>query len=77
MIVSTMSSGDGSVAVSARPAFPTTIKTSGKPRSTASRAFRSSVACFTDIRGSEVGMSRIDPSSRGGMNSLPSRVDAR
>ena len=44
-IVSTMSSGEGSVGVSARPALPTTCQTSGKVRRIASRAFRSSPTC--------------------------------
>ena len=76
MIVSIMSSGAGSVAVSARPALPTTCQTSGNWRSTASRAFRSSAASVTDVLGTLVGISMIVPSLSGGMNSRPSRVEA-
>ena len=76
MIVSIMSRPAGSVAVSARPALPTTCQTSGKVRKIASRAFMSSAACVTDTRGTVVGISRIDPSSSAGMNSLPRWVEA-
>ena len=67
MTLSTMSSGEGSVGVSARPALPTIISTSGKRRNIASRAFRSSAASVTDTRGTVTGMSRMLPSSSGGM----------
>jgi len=40
-IVSIMSIGAGSVGVSARPALPTTMSTSGKRQNTMSRAIRS------------------------------------
>ena len=56
-----MSSGDGSVAVSARPALPTTCQTSGNVRMIASRALRSSVASVMLVRGTDVGISRIEP----------------
>ena len=69
--VSTMSSGAGSVGVSARPPCRSTDSTSGKPRSRASRAFRSSAACVTLARGTVTGMSSIVPSSSGGMNATP------
>ena len=67
MTVSTMSSGEGSVGVSARPVLPTTISTSGKVRNSASRAFRSSTVSVIDARGTVTGMSRMLPSSSGGM----------
>ena len=66
MTVSIISSGEGSVGVSARPALPTTISTSGKRRSMASRALRSSAASATDARGTVTGMSRMLPSSSAG-----------
>ena len=72
MIVSTISSGEGSVGVSARPALPTIISTSGNCRSTALRAFRSSATSVTDARGTVTGMSRMLPSSNAGMYSRPS-----
>ena len=67
MTLSTMSKGEGSVGVSARPDLPTIISTSGKRRNSASRALRSSVVSVTDARGTVTGMSRMLPSSSGGM----------
>ncbi len=73
IMVSIISGGAGSVGVSARPAFPTTEDTSGNERRTSSRNRRSFPACSIEVRAIEVGISRIVPSSRGGMNSRPSR----
>ena len=73
-IVSIMSSGAGSVGVSARPALPTTMSTSGNRQRIMSRAFRSSADCVTEARGTVIGMSITIPSSSGVMNSRPSGV---
>ena len=73
-IVSIMSSGAGSVGVSARPALPTTMSTSGNRQRIMSRAFRSSADWVDDIRGTVIGMSITIPSSSGVMNSRPSGV---
>ena len=64
-IVSIMSRGAGSNAVSARPAFPSTISTSGKRHNTMSRAFRSSPDCTLEARGTVSGMSITICSSNG------------
>ena len=58
-----MSSGAGSVGVSARPDLPITDSTSGKLRMRASRAFRSSAAYVTLSRGTVTGMSSVVPSA--------------
>ena len=71
-MVSIMSIGAGSVGVSARPALPTTMSTSGKRQRTMSRAFRSSTDSVTDARGTVIGMSMTIPSSSGVMNSRAS-----
>ncbi len=71
-IVSIMSIGAGSVGVSARPALPTTMSTSGNRQSTMSRAFKSSSDSVTDARGTVIGMSITIPSSSGAMNSRSS-----
>ena len=70
-MVSTISIGEGSVGVSARPAFPTASSTSGKESISRLRALRSSATWVIEARGTVTGMSRMDPSSRGGMNSRP------
>ena len=71
-MVSIMSIGAGSVGVSARPALPTTMSTSGNRQRTMSRAFRSSTDSVTDARGTVIGMSMTIPSSSGVMNSRAS-----
>ena len=76
MTVSIMSSGAASVGVSARPALPTTCQTSGNPRKTSSRTRRSRSASAIEARGTVVGMSIRLCSSRSGMNSRPSFVEA-
>ena len=55
-VVSNIENGAGSVDVSARPALPKTLSTSGKARSTLSWAINSSCACATEMPGSVVGM---------------------
>jgi len=74
MVVSNISSGAGSVALSARPAFPKTRSTSGTVLMRRSVCWSSSVALETDRPGSADGMYSRSPSSRGGMNSPPTRV---
>ncbi len=70
--VSNISSGAGSVAVSARPALPNTRATSGTVLIMRSVCCSSSAALPADSPGSAVGMYRRSPSSSGGMNSPPS-----
>ena len=72
MVVSYMSSGAGSVAVSARPALPRTRSTSGNEASTLSWYRMMSRAWAMATPGTVVGMKRMEPSCSGGMNSLPS-----
>ena len=55
-MVSNISSGAGSVAVSARPALPNTDATSGKVLMIRSCVCSSSAALVTDMPGSVVGM---------------------
>jgi hypothetical protein len=62
IVVSNMSSGAGSVAVRARPAFPSTVSTSGKEASTLSWWRMISRAWAIDTPGTVVGMKRTDPS---------------
>ena len=66
-----MSSGAGSVGVSARPALPMTDSISGNWRNRASRALMSSAASVTLARGTVIGMSINVPSFKAGMNSTP------
>ena len=68
-MVSIMSIGAGSVGVSARPALPTTMSTSGNRHRIMSLAFRSSTDSATDARGTVMGMSMSINSSSGVMNS--------
>ncbi len=56
IVVSNMSSGAGSVAVAARPAFPNTVSTSGNAASTLSCQRSASRACAMEIPGTVVGM---------------------
>ena len=55
-MVSIIENGAGSVEVSARPALPITLSTSGKRFSTASWRRNRSSACATEMPGSVVGM---------------------
>ena len=70
--VSSMESGAGSVAVSARPTLPKTDSTSGNVRRILSVCCRSSFAFVIEIPGKVVGIYRMSPSSSGGINSEPS-----
>ena len=72
-MVSIMSIGAGSVGVSARPALPTTMSTSGNRHRTMSRAFRSSTDSVTEALGTVIGMSMTIPSSSGVRNSRAER----
>ncbi len=71
-MVSSIDSGAGSVAVSARPTFPNTVSTSGKVRRILSVCCNNSLAFVIETPGNEVGIYKMSPSSSGGMNSLPS-----
>ena len=68
---SAISIGAGSVGVSALPAFPTTVSTSGTVIISALLFLRSSTTRVIEALGRVTGMSRIVPSSKGGINSLP------
>ncbi|MCY1236985.1 hypothetical protein D9M72_496650 [compost metagenome] len=59
------------MAVSARPALPKTVSTSGKDLMMRSWVCISSAALVTDRPGKVVGMYISVPSLRAGMNSLP------
>jgi len=69
--VSIISSGAGSVGVSARPALFTADSTSGNCRNSASWIFKSSAACVTLARGTVIGMYIAVCSLSAGMNSTP------
>ena len=73
-IVSIIDSGAMSVALSARPIFPITVCTSGMRASAASRCWTICFACAEPTPGNSDGMSMMEPSLSGGMNSLPMRV---
>ena len=66
-----MEIGAGSIAVSARPIFPTTVSISGMARMAMSCFWTMSKASPTPACGMVVGMNRNEPSSRLGMNSRP------
>ena len=72
IVVSIISIGAGSVAVSARPTLPNTRATSGTVLISRSVCCSSSPALAADSPGSAVGMYSRSPSSSGGMNSPPS-----
>ena len=74
MCVSTIASGAGSRAVSARPILPSTTSTSGKSFSRRSCICSVRRASVLEIPGSVVGMARTSPSCSGGMNSLSKRA---
>ena len=48
-----------------------TDSTSGNPRNRPSRCFKSSADSVTLVRGTVTGMSRVVPSSNGGMKETP------
>src|SRR5438132_13589631 len=72
-VVSYISRGALSVALSDRPTAPKTVATSGKERMIRSCSCKSCEACVIEIPGRAVGMYRDEPSYKGGMNWLPSR----
>jgi hypothetical protein len=72
-VVSNISSGAGSVALSARPALPNTRATSGTLRIWRSVCCSSSPAFCAERPGSALGMYSRSPSSSGGRNSPPRR----
>ncbi len=74
MVVSNISSGAGSVAVSARPAFPKTVCTSGTVLMSLSVCWSNCDALETDRPGNADGMYSRSPSSSAGMNSAPRRL---
>src|SRR5260370_38771427 len=71
-VVSYISRGALSVALSDRPTTPKTLSTSGNVRNILSCSWRSCEAWVIEIPGSSVGMYNDDPSYNGGMNCLPS-----
>ena len=71
MVVSIMSIGAGSVAVSARPALPNTVFTSGNDLMMRSVIWRICRALVGEMPGNVVGMYSKSPSYSGGMNSEP------
>src|SRR5713101_5491714 len=70
-VVSYMSNGALSVALSERPTAPKTLSTSGEDRRTRSSSCKSCEAWVMEIPGSEVGMYKDEPSYKGGINWLP------
>src|SRR5258707_4471216 len=70
-VVSYISRGALSVALSDRPTTPKTLSTSGNDRRIRSCSCRSCEAWVIPIPGREVGMYNDDPSYNGGMNWLP------
>ncbi len=81
-VVSTIDRGAGSVADSTRPILPNTDSTSGKERRMRSWIWSWRLASSIEMLGKVIGMYRMSPSLRGGMNSWPSReatgtVDSR
>ena len=73
-MVSVISSGAGSVAVSARPALPKTEATSGKLLMILSCVCSVSAALVTEMPGNVTGMYSSVPSFSVGMNSVPSFI---
>ena len=73
-VVSSMVSGAGSVALSARPALPKTVATSGTDLMMRSVRCSTASAWLGESPGRVVGMYSTSPSSSSGMNSLPRRL---
>ncbi len=71
IVVSSIVSGAGSVAVSARPTLPKTRSTSGTVLISLSVCINSSRALPIETPGNVVGMYSRSPSSSSGINSLP------
>ena len=67
-VVSYMSIGALSVALSDLPTAPKTLATSGKRRRLRSCCCRSTLACSIEMPGRAVGIYKVDPSKSGGMN---------
>ncbi len=68
MVVSYMSMGALSVALSERPIDPKTVSTSGKERIILSCSWSNCEACVIEMPGNAVGMYSDEPSKSGGMN---------
>ncbi len=75
--VSIMLMGELSVAVFARPALPSTWSTSGTEVINLSCTCRIRLISVLEMSGNVTGMKRIEPSSKGGMNSVPKRVSMK
>jgi hypothetical protein len=75
IIVSNIASGAGSVAVFALPAFQTTFSTSGISEIILFDSMSSSLALFSLTSGKVIGIYIRLPSSKGGINSEPIRVN--
>ena len=73
IILSIMLIGALSVAVYARPAFPSTLFTSGTETIILSWICKMRLASLLDTSGSVTGINNNVPSSRGGINSEPNR----
>jgi hypothetical protein len=71
MVVSIISTGAGSVAVSARPSLPATEATAGCSLITRSCQDMIRFTSVREVAGNSTGMKSSEPSSRVGMNSLP------
>src|SRR6266550_5852473 len=71
MVVSYMSSGALSVALSDLPIVPKTVSTSGNVRMMRSCSCNRCEACPMEIPGRAVGMYKAEPSNSGGINWLP------
>jgi hypothetical protein len=71
IIVSIIAKGAGSVAVSALPALPTTVATSGNSHIILFVCSNISKAFSSETSGIVMGIYMIDHSSSGGMNSVP------
>ena len=71
MVVSSISVGAGSVAVSNRPSLPATDSTSGTSLITLSCHDMTRWISLSPVFGSSTGMKSRLPSLSGGMNSLP------
>ena len=74
IVVSSIVSGAGSVAVSARPALPNTLATSGTLLINRSVCCSKRLASRAEMPGSVDGIYSRSPSSSGGINSLPRRL---
>ncbi len=74
MVVSIISTGAGSVAVSERPSLPAADATSGCSLITRSCQDMMRLTSVSEVLGSNTGMKSRLPSLSGGMNSLPIRL---